>query len=154
MGLLFLMVMTVLSLTAARILLMETMMTNNTQFVAQALGDAEGVIRSGERNIETLVSDGIAQSFTTEGDAYYPIGEIDPSQANWAGPEGFSFQTTPKGAYVIEYAGARSLPGESVSYNGGIAGSAAHLFRVSGYGMSGKGARRIVQTLYATDAAP
>ncbi len=58
--------------------------------------------------------------------------------------------------YVTEYMGAKPIPGESVRIgtDGRIIGGAVHSFRLTSRSEAGKGALRLVQSLYVTTAPP
>ncbi|MCP4333990.1 MAG: hypothetical protein GY785_15130, partial [Gammaproteobacteria bacterium] len=58
--------------------------------------------------------------------------------------------------YVTEYLGAMEIPGESVKKgtDGRIIGGAVHTFRITSRSATGKGALRLVQSIYVSSVPP
>lgn len=165
-ALIFLVILTIIGVTAMNTSVLDTMMASNTQFQTRALGDAEVVLVEGEDDVVAITGDAVPLDLNTPGDHYYDAtatstDTIDPSDWDWT----FTTQTAADGAslYVIQYGGREPIPGNtggyggSVAYGGaggGAAGSYVYVFEVTTQADSSRGARRIVQSVYVTDKEP
>ena len=149
-SLIMLLVLTLISISGINLSFLENLMASNTQFQVSALAGAEVALRTGEQDVETIVGDGSTLDFSGADDHYHMNGTIDPSQHSWS----FDHATTNGNNYVVEYLGARPLPGESTEMGAAVAGSSVYLFLVDAQNVSGKGATRNVQTVYVTATAP
>lgn len=129
---------------------LENMMASNSQQQIKSLSNAENVLRTAEQDVDGIVSDSTTLSFAASDDHYYLAGGVDPSKATWD----FIYSSTSTGKFVVEYAGARLIPGESGEIGVAIAGSYVHLFLVGSQSESGKGAKRNVQSVYVTGSPP
>ena len=150
-SLLFLLTMTLLGVSAMGMSNLQNIIATNAQMQTSALNATEVQLRSGERDIETIVTDGSTMEFNDSGDHYYVSGDIDPTDRDW------SFDTNGNladGQYVIEYAGSRKLPTESRGWGSTTAGDTVYLFLVGAQKETGKGARRTTQTVYVTQDEP
>jgi len=141
-SLILLMVMTLIGVSAAKSTVMEIMMTANTQFQVRSLADVEVTVRTGEQDIDAIVSDSNALVFENQSDHYYFTGQFHiPNLTN-------------EGSYGVEYVGARRIAGESGEMGSATAGVFIHVFSVNAQNESGKGASRNVQSVYLTRSAP
>lgn len=166
-ALIFLVILTIIGVTAMNTSVLDTMMASNTQFQTRALGDAEVVLVEGEDDVVAITTDAVPLDWNTPGDYYYDATAtstetIDPSDWDWAA---YDTATAADGAslYVIQYGGREPIPGNtggyggSVAYGGaggGAAGSYVYVFQVTTQADSSRDARRIVQSVYVTDQEP
>ena len=157
-SLMFLLIMTILGVTAMNTATLGTMMAGNAMFQATALSEAELILREGEEDIETnIVGLSPAKEWDTGGDHYYlrtgnadPNNLIDPSELDWS----FTEQTSALvagGSYVIELAVEDEvIPGEDVDVGCLNPGSCVDVYLVSTQSQHHRGAKRIVQGVYVT----
>ena len=158
-SLILLLVMTVVGVSAMRSSVMEVRMAGSVQQQEDALRDAERTLAMAEDQIDTWVSDG---SFTAEGGGFFRTGSPDVRTPDWSGIETASGATAGDSArsarnrFVVLYAGARTVPGESLSQGRGerLAGREIYLFRPVARSSQSDRAVRLVESLYATTIAP
>lgn len=131
---------------------MEQLMANNAQYQTRALNRAENALLVAEQRIESTLTGGGFDFAVADGiydSSAAPA--VDTAGLNWS----FISENSPAGpAYVIEYAGPRTLPGESHALGPAVAGSQAHFYRVSVRAEDQRGALRLLQSIYATHDAP
>jgi Tfp pilus assembly protein PilX len=150
-GLIMLLVMSMTGILSMESAVFQNLLSMNNQFYFEALSDAEAVMVEAENDVEKIVSDGIALDLGTTDDHYYSVGAIDVTSGPWA----FAKAIRPHGNYVIEYAGPKTLGGESGAFGApSLPGAKAHLFVLTARSTSSKGATRLVQTVYPSRKAP
>jgi type IV pilus assembly protein PilX len=153
-----LLVLTLLGVSSMNTAIVELKMAGSMQQQGIALNRAEEMLRVGELGIDAIIADPAAFDFSAGGDGYYVNADaIDVHKIDWAA-QGL---TTNQGAhandiYVVEYLGAKPIPGESVkvSTDGRIIGGAVHTFRNTARSATGKNAVRLVQSIYVSSAPP
>jgi hypothetical protein len=142
---------------------MELKMAATMQQQVVAMSRAESTLITAETTIDTLTSDGAVWNFETDSDGFYPgMNELDVAQADWSsfdaetGPVNTDDGVDNDDSYIIEYLGAKPIPGETVKkdINGVIVGGAVHPFLNTSRSSSGRSVVRIVQSIYVTLAAP
>jgi type IV pilus assembly protein PilX len=168
-ALLLLLVMTILGVTTMNSSIMQGFMSASYQQQTSTLAGVENVVFAGERDVEAIVD---PFGVIDVGDLPYFIDLTDPalagtspwvpsdtSTANWSFAQTVA-QTIGAldifGQYRIEYMGEFEVPGESIAEGGGLEDSRIHIFRISARGAEedGRGALRVVQTLYVTLRGP
>ncbi len=152
-GLVLLVVMTLVAVSSTRLATFQTIMASNLQLQTLAASRAEAAITADERDVLTLVSDGVAHDFNQKGDRLYLPGTIDVSLPDWQ-EAGFTSAQTDTGRYVIGYGGMRPIAGESARMEDPLPGSAIHSFVISAESTSARGARRVLQTVFVTEDGP
>jgi type IV pilus assembly protein PilX len=146
-ALVFLLVLTILGVTAVNSSIMQGLMSTSYQQQTVTLSGAENLLLEAEFDIDDIVLNGVA------GRDYF----IDLAEA-----PGDSFPATDLGQawpndFVVEYMGGFLVPGESVAEGGGLEDSELHIFRVSARRErteEERGGLRIVQSLYVTLDGP
>ena len=149
-SLLLLLVVALTSLGAMNTSNIESQMARNTQLQTQALAEAEIMLDTAENAVETLVNGLIPLDFSIN-DQYYLSNSIDPSQTDWSS---FTHYGSGANKYVVEYAGNRTIPGESSEAGAITAGARVHLFQVSAQAATAKGSKRNIQSVYVTLSGP
>ena len=162
-SLLILLGMTLIGVSSMDSAIMELKMAAIMQQQVVAMSRAEATLNVAETIIDTMTSDGAVWNFETGADGFYPgINELDLAHADWssidteAGPVSTANGVDDDDSYVIEYLGAKPIPGETVKKdtNGVIVGGAVHTFLNTSRSASGRSVVRIVQSIYVTLAAP
>jgi type IV pilus assembly protein PilX len=162
-SLLILLAMTLIGVSSMDSAVMELKMSSTMQQQVVAMNRAEATLLAAETRIDTITSDADVWNFETGADGFYPaINTLDLEQANWsafsaeAGPIDSDNSVDDDDSYVVEYLGAKPIPGETVKMdpNGGIAGGAVHTFRNTTRSASGRSVVRIIQSIYVTLARP
>ena len=154
-----LLVLTLIGVSSMNTSIVELKMSTSMQQQGIALNRAEELLRIGETNIDTILANPAAFDFAATGDGYYTNADgIDVHQIDWP-TEGLVSIKPDAGVdetYVIEYLGAKAIPGESVKIapDGRIIGGAVHTFRITTRSVAGKGAIRLVQGMYVSELAP
>jgi len=151
-----LIVLTLIGVSSMNTAITELKMAGSMQQQTMALNRADELLRVGEEDVVAIVSDPAAFDFTTAGDGYYVTADnIDVFDLSWANLKA-NQGATANDLYVTEYLGPKAIPGESVkvSTDGRIVGGAVHTFRITSKSTTGKGARRLVQSLYVTVSPP
>lgn len=155
-ALIFLLVIALLSALSLDASYIESLMASNSQFQQQALHDAEYLLRIGEKD----VSNAVASGSPLEG--HYHLADeagITPSSIQWSGwsdpaASKIVVEEDINGAYTIEYLGAvYDSSGENIALNAQPSMNnrgSYYLFRISALAVSGKGSKRIVQSVYRT----
>jgi type IV pilus assembly protein PilX len=153
-ALVMLIVLTLIGVSSMNTAIVELKMAGSSQQQGVALNRANELLSVGENNVEAIVTDTAAFDFTTDGDGYYVTADdIDVFDLDWEAQGLTSIAGTNAGeSYVIEYQGAKPIPGESVKVgtDGRIIGGAVHTFRITSRSATGKSALRLVQSLYVT----
>ena len=149
-SLVLLVALTLIGLSAMDLSILENIMAANSQQQIVSLSNAENVLRTAEQDVDDIVGDASALSFETANDHYYIAGDVDPSATDWT----FTSSGITTGSYIIEYAGARLVPGESGEIASAVAGSSVYLFLVDSHSETGKGAVRNVQSVYVSGSPP
>jgi hypothetical protein len=162
-ALLILFAMTLIGVSSMDSAVMELKMASTMQQQVVAMNRAEATLQAAETRIDTITSDAPQWNFETASDGFYPaINTLDLEQADWstfsaeAGPNDTDNSVDDDDSYVVEYLGAKPIPGETVKMdpNGGIAGGAVHTFRNTTRSASGRSVVRIIQSIYVTLARP
>lgn len=162
-SLLILFAMTLIGVSSMDTAVMELKMSSTMQQQVVAMNRAEATLQAAETRIDTITTDAGVWNFETGSDGLYPaINDLDLEQANWSdfsteeGPVNSDNSVDDDDSYVIEYLGAKPIPGETVKMdpNGGIVGGAVHTFRNTTRSASGRSVVRIVQSIYVTLASP
>ena len=162
-SLIILLAMTLIAVSSMESAVMELKMAGTMQQQVVEMNRAEATLKLAEARIETIVGDGSTWDFETESDGFFPSDNtLDLEQVDWAavttevGPVNTADAVDDDDQYVIEYLGAKPIPGETVKMdpNGGIVGGAVHTFRNTTRSASGRGVVRIVQSIYVTLQAP
>ncbi len=162
-SLLILFAMTLIGISSMDSAVMELKMASTMQQQVVAMNRAEATLQAAETRIDTITTDAGVWNFETASDGFYPAtNTLDLEQADWSdfsveeGPVHSDNSVDDDDSYVIEYLGAKPIPGETVKLdpNGGIAGGAVHTFRNTTRSASGRSVVRIVQSIYVTLASP
>lgn len=162
MSLLFLLIMTILGVAGMNLSRMENLMSGNNQFQTAALVNAELMMSSAIRDLETNLGAPFLNMNTT-GDHFYLRNEdttesIEPTDLNWT----FSAaSSTPTGGdsdygyrYVVEYIG--QLEGSddgdcSVVMKPKPVDCYRQIYTVTSQSDTSRGAKRTVQVVYVTE---
>jgi type IV pilus assembly protein PilX len=146
-ALVFLLVLTILGVSAVNSSIMQGLMSASYQQQAITLAGAENLLLEAEADIDDLVANGVG------GRDYF----IDLVAAPGAGfPVSDLAQAWPND-YVVEYMGPFTVPGESAAEGGGLEDRELHIFRISARRArtdDERGGLRIVQSLYVTLDGP
>ncbi len=158
-ALVMLLVLTLIGVSSMNSSIVELKMATSMQQQGIALNRAEEMLRVGETNIDTIITNPAAYDFAAAGDAYYITADaIDVYQIDWPtqGLVSIKPDANVDDTYVIEYLGTKPIPGESVKIapDGRIIGGAVHTFRITTRSVAGKGAIRLVQSMYVSEQAP
>jgi type IV pilus assembly protein PilX len=158
-ALVMLLILTLIGVSSMNSSIVELKMSTSMQQQGIALNRAEEMLRTGETNIDGILDEPAAFDFAAAGDGYYLTADaIDVYQIDWPTQGLVSIQpdTSVDDTYVIEYLGAKPIPGESVKIatDGRIIGGAVHTFRITTRSVAGKGAVRLVQSMYVSELAP
>lgn len=157
-ALVMLIVLTLIGVSSMNTAIVELKMAGSAQQQGIALNRADELLRVAEDDVIAIVTDPAAFDFSTAGDGYYiNTDAINVFNLNWSAQGLTSIQgADANDTYVVEYQGAKAIPGESVKVgtDGRIIGGAVHTFRISSRSATGKGALRLVQSIYVTTAPP
>jgi type IV pilus assembly protein PilX len=162
-SLILLLVMSVVGISSMNGARLEIVMAGIMQQEEIALRRAERSLAFAETHVENIVSTAGQFQFSTDNDAYYSAtDDLDPSVVDWsglhfsAGPEFTDNDLDDDDAMVVQYIGVRAVTGESEGevVDTPIAGSTAHVYRITARSATGARAVRIVQSVYTTMAAP
>jgi type IV pilus assembly protein PilX len=157
-ALIMLIVLTLIGVSSMNTAIVELKMAGSAQQQSIALNRADEMLRVGEDEIIDIVTTPAAFDFSAPGDGYYVTADdIDVADIHWAGQGLKSIDGAKEGdTYVTEYLGPTTIPGESrkVSTDGRVIGGAVHTFRITSRSATGKGALRLVQSIYVTSAPP
>jgi hypothetical protein len=146
-ALVFLLVLTILGVTAVNSSIMQGLMSASYQQQAVTLADAENRLLEAEADIDDIVFNGVAAR------DYYIDLSLAPLNAF---PATDLAQVWPND-FVVEYMGPFLVPGESAAEGGGLEDRELHIFRVSARRErteDERGGLRIVQSLYVTLDGP
>ncbi len=150
-GLILLLAMTLIGITATRVARTELLLANNAQNAVEAFAAAENSSIEGERDIVANYSGIPTFNFSSDNtDGYYMAGELAAVGIDWSaiphegGGPGDDFE------YVIEYLGPAPGAGGSLAVGVGSAVQKRYIFQVTGRGTSSRGSTRLVQTVFAT----
>lgn len=150
-GLVFLLILTLIGISSMSSSQLDNIIISNNQSQMLALNRTEILLKSAERDIDSITSDTSTMDFSESGDHYHLYGTIDPLTDPWP----FTAQgDSSNGLYVIEYAGKHTLPGASSAWNSGIAGDSVYLFTIDSKHVLSNGAKRLTETVYVTQTAP
>lgn len=157
-ALVMLLVLTLIGVSSMNTAIVELKMAGSMQQQGIALNRADELLRVGELDIDAIIADPTAYDFAAAGDGYYISADaIDIHNIDWAAQGLNATQgATANDVYVIEYLGAKQIPGESVKVasDGRIVGGAVHTFRVTTRSATGKNAIRLVQSIYVSTSPP
>ena len=157
-ALVMLIVLTLIGVSSMNTAVVELKMAGSSQQQSIALNRADELLRVGEDRVVAIVDDPAAFDFSASGDGYYTKDDnIDVNNIDWAGQSLTSIQgANTNDVYVAEYLGAKPIPGESVKVNtdGRIIGGSVFTFRITSRSATGKGALRLVQSMYVTTTSP
>ncbi len=126
--------------------------------MAALMQQEEVALRRAERTLLAAEADVEGQgSFNSAVDGHYlPENNLDAQTTNWsaissqAGPVNSDNSIDDDDAYVIEYLGAKDLPGESVGVDPDtpIIGGDAHVYRITARSASGGKSIRLIESTY------
>jgi type IV pilus assembly protein PilX len=157
-ALVMLLVLTLIGVSSMNTAIVELKMAGSMQQQGIALNRADELLRVGEDDVIAITTDPAAFDFSAADDAYYVNADaIDVFNLDWAGQGLTSKQGAKAGdTYVTEYLGVKEIPGETakVGTDGRIFGGAVHTFRITTRSATGKGALRLVQSMYVTAEPP
>ena len=157
-ALVMLIVLTLIGVSSMNTAIVELKMAGSAQQQSIALNRANETLRVGEEDIEAIVTNAAAFDFAASGDAYYVNADnIDVYDIDWDGQGLKTIEgANPTDAYITEYLGYKTIPGESIKVgtDGRIVGGAVHTFRITARSSTGKGALRLVQSIYVTTSPP
>ncbi len=157
-ALVMLLVLTLIGVSSMKTSIVELQMAGSMQQQGIALNRAEELLRVGELAVDAIIADPAAFDFAAGGDGYYVNADaIDVHQIDWAAQGLTSIPgANTNDIYVIEYLGAKPIPGESVKVaaDGRIVGGAVHTFRTTTRSAAGKNAVRLVQSIYVSNDPP
>lgn len=154
MALIFLLILTILGVFGMNMSRLENMMAGNTQFQSVALNNAEYALALGMEDVQAMVASGAPYP---TGAPYYLASDfgIDPEKLVWDfTAEEVTLPNGRKASYIIENGGTENDFGEDFSYTGITKpgpSTAVQVFLVSAQSESARGAKRIVQSVVATD---
>lgn len=153
MSLIVLLMLSVVTVTAARSSGIELLIANNTQFATDAFLRAEAGVTAAENYIvATHGQGGPAFDFdaiTTDG--LYTRGAVDASRTDWSN---IAFESVNDAngneiaRYVIEYMGTMASSGGSLRAGG--SSGVRYVYRITALGIAERGTARLVSTIYAT----
>ncbi|MBT4523091.1 MAG: hypothetical protein HOC23_24065 [Halieaceae bacterium] len=155
--------MTLIGISAMEGALTEIKMASTMQQQTLVLRRAEATLLTAEDAVDSLVSTAGPFEFGTDADGYYlPTDSVRANAIDWsavsseAGPTSTSNSIDDDDAFVVEYFGARAIPGESAAVNtdAPVYGGTVYIFRNTTRSASGRGMVRLVQSLYTTVDAP
>lgn len=150
-GLVLLLVMTLIGVTATRVARTELLLANNAQNAAEAFSGAENSATAGERDVFVNFSGPPTFDFSADNtDGYYTIGELPAIQTDWSALAHETGLPADDVEYVVEYLGPAPGSGGSLAVGVGSFTPKRYIFRISGRGESSKGSVRLVQTVFAT----
>ena len=155
-SLMLLLALTVITLVAARSAGLEFLIATNAQHSTLALAEAEESVLVGEQDIQTNhTAGGPAFDFAADDtDGFYALGTVDVENVDWSG---IATEQVVNGGgevtdeYVVEYLGTAPAAGGTLAVGAGGGSTTRHLYRITGRGVSARGATRLVQTIYATE---
>jgi type IV pilus assembly protein PilX len=146
-SLVFLLVLTILGVTAVNSSIMQGLMSSSYQQQAVTLADAENRLLEAEIDIDDMIANGVG------GRDYY----INLALTPWDTFPAASLAQVWPNDFVVEYMGPFLIPGESAAEGGGLEDRELHIFRVSARRErpdDERGGLRIVQSLYVTLDGP
>ena len=163
-SLILLLVMTLIGIAAMDGARLEISMAGLMQQDEVALRRAERTLVMAEADIESKVATAGQFEFGTAGDGFY-VGTsmpIVPEGVDWSsidsevGPENSDNGKDDDDASVVEYLGAKIIPGEGEGEETDtpVAGSLAHAYRITTRSASGGKSVRMVESIYTTFEAP
>ena len=154
-SLVLLVMISLLALNSMQTTTMELKMTTANQQQSVALSLAEKTLDEAEQKIDEIVTTAGRFDFAQQGDGFYIGGTVNSESLDW---DQLSTQpgTEANSAYIAQYVGTKTLPGESTKVQSGglIYGSEAHVFQLTAKADAGKGSRRHIQSIYITQDAP
>jgi len=158
-ALVMLLVLTLIGVSSMNSSIVELKMASSMQQQGIALNRAEEMLRVGESDIDNIITDPAAHDFAAADNGYYVRADnINVRDIDWPtqGLVSIKPDANVDDTYVVEYLGYKPIPGESVKIatDGRIIGGAVHTFRVTTRSVAGKGAVRLVQSIYVSDDAP
>ena len=162
-SLILLLVMTLIGIAAMDGARLEISMAGLMQQDEVALRRAERTLVTAENRVENIADTAGQFEFGTANDAFYlPVNDLDASEIDWSGftsavgPINSDNSKDDDDAYVVEYLGAKIIPGEAEGEETDtpIAGSLAHAYRITTRSASGGKSVRMVESIYTTFEAP
>lgn len=168
-SLFILVILTLLAISAMTTSNFELIMATNIQAQTVALANAETAVNEGEIKIVTEYEGGMFNPdnanpvdpttsashaigiYAYDEDAESTPGFLDPTTFDWDGANGYA--TGPSdNKYVIEFLGERKTTGAggSLGVGAGQQDETKYYYRLTGQGISARGAERFVQTLFVT----
>lgn len=163
MALIFLLIMTLLGVFGMNLSRMENMMAGNNQFQALALNHAELMLDAGLREVEENIGFPYLDEDDSGDHIYLNTNEssetIDPTALNWSFT---TVSTTPPGGnasysydYVIEYIGELDgteggICSPGIGTGGGMEDCKRQIYLVSSQGVTSRGAKRIIQSVFVS----
>lgn len=148
-GLIMLLVMTMIGITAMRLSNSQLLVTNSFQNEQEAFVAAENSLRAGEHDLAINFAGAPAFNFANGGDGYYHADGVAFYSPDWSG---ISYQSGDDAheQYVIEYIGPAPAAGGSLALGAGSATSMQFVYRITGRGSSSKGSVRLAQSIYSS----
>ncbi|MDE0952153.1 MAG: PilX N-terminal domain-containing pilus assembly protein [Halioglobus sp.] len=162
-SLILLLVMTILGIAAMNGARLEISMAGIMQQEEVALRRAERSLAFAETAIETIATTDGQFEFGSSNDGYYlPGDELNVSFIDWSsidsegGPVFTANGTDDDDEWVVEYLGAKVIPGNSQGENPDalVAGGFAYTYRITTRSAIGSKGVRIVESIYTTVEAP
>jgi len=161
-ALIFLLIMSILSVSGMHDARLETRMAANSQLQAAALNNAERAISYAAAELKNALAAG--KDFNAGGDHFFdssPGGaeSVNPMTPDWSSITAAAVPAAPDSRYVIEYAGCHSRPGNPNACTDPVArctkgGACAHVYTITAHSDAGRGATRTVQSTLALDTGP
>lgn len=165
-ALVMLLVLTLIGISSMNTAIVELKMAGSSQQQGIALNRADELLHVGEQDVLAIVQDPGPFNFSTVDDGYYTAADnINVHDISWEGLNSIQGSSVDE-SYVVQYMGAKALRGESVrtgggktgntggGTGGGIAGSYVYSFLITSRSEAGKGALRLVQSIYVTSESP
>ena len=140
-------------------------MASTMQQQVVAMNRSEATLQVAETRIDTITTDATVFDFENAKDGIYQRGAEaikNIEQPNWSGfiteqgPNYSDDAIDNDNVYVVEYLGAKAIPGESMitDVTGAVTGGAVHTFRNTTRSAAGRSVVRMVQSLYVTLESP
>jgi type IV pilus assembly protein PilX len=156
-ALVMLIVLTLIGVSSMNTAIVELKMAGSAQQQGIALNRADELLVTGETNVQAIADDTTTYNFAAGGDGYYlAADDINVFEVDWAAHGLNSIQGPDDDTYVVEYMGEKIPKGAEGGIDKGnsVAGDVVYSFRITSRSATGKGAVRLVQSIYVTGKAP
>ncbi|WP_019027166.1 pilus assembly PilX family protein [Colwellia piezophila] len=157
-ALLILLLVTLIGITGYKTAILQLAMSGNSQFQTVTRSNADSSLVIAENALETQVAIAGTFDFSIAGDGYYNNDEILNVRAlNWDTFTAVEAGRTANEAFVIQFDGRQTLPGEDESSeSSGLSktGSYVYAYRVTARSLGLKRSERVVQSVYVTLEQP